>query len=414
VTGVVQPQSWFIDLSLVSKKSNRKGRPMINTLLYRILLAIPTMLGVAVICFMLVQIAPGDPLVSVMPPDASEALRQTLMQAYGFDKPLPLQFIHWLWRALHGDLGMSVATGRPVIDEVMTAVAYSLRLALLATAIGFVLGSLFGFVAGYFRNSVIDRLASVLSVFGVSVPHYWLGMLLVIVCSVKFALLPATGGGPIGEVGWQWDWAHLQFMLLPAFTLSVIPTGIIARTVRSQVADILSQEFIVGLRARGLNESRIFVHVMKNAAPTALAVMGLQVGYLMGGSILWRPSSPGREPDCCSTPPFFSATCPCCRAPSGCWRCFSCCSTCWWIFCRPPSTRELRGADHGGYGNDESGPGRSGPRFPARLLARRAAPPTARPGGVVVGVVILLLLALALFGPWLIVKDPIKRRCSCA
>ncbi|HBZ7481434.1 TPA: ABC transporter permease, partial [Klebsiella pneumoniae] len=238
---------------------------MINTLLYRILLAIPTMLGVAVICFMLVQIAPGDPLVSVMPPDASEALRQTLMQAYGFDKPLPLQFIHWLWRALHGDLGMSVATGRPVIDEVMTAVAYSLRLALLATAIGFVLGSLFGFVAGYFRNSVIDRLASVLSVFGVSVPHYWLGMLLVILCSVKFALLPATGGGPIGEVGWQWDWAHLQFMLLPALTLSVIPTGIIARTVRSQVADILSQEFIVGLRARGLNESRIFVHVMKNA-----------------------------------------------------------------------------------------------------------------------------------------------------
>lgn len=81
-------------------------------------------------------------------------------------------------------------------------------------------------------------------------------------------------------------WAHLQFMLLPALTLSVIPTGIIARTVRSQVADILSQEFIVGLRARGLNESRIFVHVMKNAAPTALAVMGLQVGYLMGGSIL--------------------------------------------------------------------------------------------------------------------------------
>ncbi|MGK1713394.1 ABC transporter permease, partial [Klebsiella pneumoniae] len=113
---------------------------MINTLLYRILLAIPTMLGVAVICFMLVQIAPGDPLVSVM--------------------------------------------GRPVIDEVMTAVAYSLRLALLATAIGFVLGSLFGFVAGYFRNSVIDRLASVLSVFGVSVPHYWLGMLLVFLCSV--------------------------------------------------------------------------------------------------------------------------------------------------------------------------------------------------------------------------------------
>ena len=234
---------------------------------------------------MLVQIAPGDPLVSVMPPDASEALRQTLMQAYGFDKPLPLQFIHWLWRALHGDLGMSVATGRPVIDEVMTAVAYSLRLALLATAIGFVLGSLFGFVAGYFRNSVIDRLASVLSVFGVSVPHYWLGMLLVILCSVKFALLPATGGGPIGEVGWQWDWAHLQFMLLPALTLSVIPTGIIARTVRSQVADILSRVYRWPARPRAQRVAHL-CPCHENAAPTALAVMGLQVGYLMGGSIL--------------------------------------------------------------------------------------------------------------------------------
>ena len=168
---------------------------------------------------MVVQIAPDDPLVSVMPPEASETMRQTLMQAYGFDKPLPVQFMHWLWRALQGDLGMSVATGRPVIGEVMSSVTYSLRLALLATVIGFVLGSLFGFVAGYFRNSVVDRLASLLSVFGVSVPHYWLGMLLVIVFSVKFALLPATGGGPSGETSWQWDWAHLQFMLLPAITL---------------------------------------------------------------------------------------------------------------------------------------------------------------------------------------------------
>ncbi len=101
--------------------------------------------------------------------------------------------------------------------------------------------------------------------FGVSVPHYWLGMLLVILCSVKFALLPATGGGPIGEVGWQWDWAHLQFMLLPALTLSVIPTGIIARTVRSQVADI-SAEFIVGLRPRAQRVAHL-VHVMKMPRP---------------------------------------------------------------------------------------------------------------------------------------------------
>ncbi len=243
------------------------------------------MLGVAVICFMLVQIAPGDPLVSVMPPDASEALRQTLMQAYGFDKPLPLQFIHWLWRALHGDLGMSVATGRPVIDEVMTAVAYSLRLALLATAIGFVLGSLFGFVAGYFRNSVIDRLASVLSVFGVSVPHYWLGMLLVILCSVKFALLPATGGGPIGEVGWQWDWAHLQVHA----AAGPHPVGDPDRDYRPHRALAGGRYPQPGVyrwpvRPRAQRVAHLCPCGMKNAAPTALAVMGLQVGYLMGGS----------------------------------------------------------------------------------------------------------------------------------
>lgn len=252
----------------------------------RILMAIPIMLGVALFCFLLVQLAPGDPLVSVMPPDATEQLRHELIVAYGFDQPLPVQFGKWLWHAVNGDLGMSIANGRPVMHEVMTAVIYSLRLALFAVAIGFILGGLLGFVAGYFQNSWIDRIASIFSVFGVSVPHYWLGMLLVIIFSVEFRWLPSTGGGPIGEIAWAWDWAHIQFLILPAITLSVIPTGIIARTVRAQVADILSQEFITSLRAKGLSEFGIFAHVVKNAAPTALAVMGLQVGYLMGGSIL--------------------------------------------------------------------------------------------------------------------------------
>lgn len=244
------------------------------------------MLGVALVCFMLVQIAPGDPLVSVLPPDASQELRAQMIAAYGFDQPLPMQFVKWLWHAVQGDLGTSIATSRPVFSEVMTAAVNSLRLAFLATLIGFFFGCLFGFVAGYFQDTWVDKLASMFSVFGVSVPHYWLGMLLVIVFSTQFYLLPATGGGPIGSSGWQWDWAHMQFMILPAVTLSVIPTGIIARTVRALVAETLSQEFIVGLRAKGMTEFGIFRHVVKNAAPTALAVMGLQLGYLMGGSIL--------------------------------------------------------------------------------------------------------------------------------
>jgi peptide/nickel transport system permease protein len=259
---------------------------MLAYLFRRILYTLPIMLGVALVCFSLVHIAPGDPLVSVLPADASVELQTQLRTAYGFDRPLPEQFARWTWRALHGDLGLSIATSRPVAAEVLRAVLNTLRLAVVGTAIGFVFGCLFGFVAGYFRNSWPDRLASMLSVLGVSVPHYWLGMVLVIVFSSQLMWLPATGAGPGGSQQWAWDWEHLQFMLLPALTMSVIPMGIIARTVRALVAELLDQEFIIGLRAKGLTHLGVFRHVVKNAAPTALAVMGLQLGYLLGGSIL--------------------------------------------------------------------------------------------------------------------------------
>ena len=244
------------------------------------------MLGVALVCFALVHLAPGDPLVSVLPPDASAELAARIRSLYGFDRSYPEQFGTWLWRAFQGDLGTSIATGRPVASEVLRAVGNTLRLAAVATLIGFALGSLFGFVAGYFRNTWVDRLASILSVLGVSVPHYWLGMVLVIALSALTGILPASGAGPSGSDQWSWDWEHMRFMVLPALTMSVIPMGIIARTVRALVADILEQEFVIGLRARGLTEFGVFRHVVKNAAPTALAVMGLQLGYLLGGSIL--------------------------------------------------------------------------------------------------------------------------------
>ncbi len=259
---------------------------MIIYLLRRIGYTLPIMLGVALVCFALVHLAPGDPLVSILPPDASGELQAQLRELYGFNRSLPEQFISWMWRALHGDLGTSIATGRPVSAEVWKAVGNTLRLAAVATFIGFVFGCLFGFVAGYFRNSWVDKLASVISVLGVSVPHYWLGMVLVIVFAAILNWLPATGAGEGGSDRWVWDWEHLKYMLLPAITMSVIPMGIIARTVRALVADILEQEFVVGLRARGLTHFGVFRHVVKNAAPTALAVMGLQLGYLLGGSIL--------------------------------------------------------------------------------------------------------------------------------
>lgn len=259
---------------------------MLSFLLRRIIYTIPTMLGVALVCFALVHLSPGDPLVSILPADASVELQNQLRQLYGFDRSLPEQFISWIARALQGDLGTSIATGRPVTQEVMTAVVNTLRLAWVATIIGFVLGSLFGFVAGYFQNSWIDKVASATSVLGVSVPHYWLGMVMVIIFSSTLMWLPPGGAGPGGSSDWVWNWAHIQHLILPAVTMSVIPMGIIARTVRALVAEILNQEFIVGLRAKGLTDLGIFLHVVKNAAPTSLAVMGLQLGYLLGGSIL--------------------------------------------------------------------------------------------------------------------------------
>lgn len=259
---------------------------MLNYLLRRVFYTLPIMLGVALLCFALVHIAPGDPLVSILPPDASAELQAQMRELYGFNQSLPEQFVRWIWRAVQGDLGQSIATSRPVSSEVMTAVVNTLRLAVVATLIGFVLGSLFGFVAGYFRNSFMARLCSMLSVLGVSVPHYWLGMVMVIIFSSQLMWLPATGAGPGGSGDWAWDWEHVQFMILPAITMSVIPMGIIARTVRALVAELLDQEFIIGLKAKGLTHVGIFRHVLKNAAPTALAVMGLQLGYLLGGSIL--------------------------------------------------------------------------------------------------------------------------------
>jgi peptide/nickel transport system permease protein len=249
----------------------------------RLVLVLPVVFAVALVCFMLVHIAPGDPLVSVLPPDASQELADQMKRAYGFDRPLPVQFGIWVWNALHGNLGTSIATGRSVAEEVGRAVGNTVILAFFAALIGFFFGLLFGFLAGYFRDGWIDRLVTTIAITGVSMPHYWLGMVLVIVFSVQLGWLPAVGAGP---GGWAWNWEHFQYLILPAVTMSVIPMGIVTRTVRALVGDLLSHEFVTALRAKGLTKRRVFLHVAKNAAPTGIAVMGLQFGYLLGGSIL--------------------------------------------------------------------------------------------------------------------------------
>ncbi|HEX9434718.1 MAG TPA: ABC transporter permease [Burkholderiales bacterium] len=259
---------------------------MLAFVIRRLAYVIPISLAVSAVCFALVFLAPGDPLSAVMPADASADLVEKLKVDYGFDKPIPVQFGKWVWRALHGDLGMSLATGRPVNSEIARAISNTFVLAFFACSIGFTLGLVLGTVAGYFHGTWIDKTVTAIAVTGVSVPHYWLGMVLVIVFAVLYPVLPAMGMGAGGSAEWAWDWEHIRFVILPAATLSVIPTSIIARTVRALVADILQREFVIALIAKGLTDRGVFLHVVKNAAPTALAVMGVQLGYLLGGSIL--------------------------------------------------------------------------------------------------------------------------------
>jgi len=263
---------------------------MLAYLLRRLLYTLPIALGVTLLSFLLVYMAPGDPLNAIAPADAPADVVAALKSSYGLDQPLPVQYGLWLVRAVQGDLGVSIASGRAVRSEVLAAVKNTLILAAFAALLGMVAGVVLGALAGNHIGGPVDRFASGFSVLGVSVPHYWLGLVLTIVFSVWLDWLPAMGAGPgssaAGGNAWAWDWVHLRHLILPGVTLCVIPMGIVTRTVRALVAETLQQEFVTALWARGLSRLAVFRHVAKNALPTILAVAGLQLGYLMGGSIL--------------------------------------------------------------------------------------------------------------------------------
>ncbi|OWT75453.1 MULTISPECIES: ABC transporter permease [unclassified Achromobacter] len=249
---------------------------MLRYFLRRLVYTLPIALGVTLVCFALVHLAPGDPISAVLPENASASVVQEIKAAYGFDKPLPLQYLIWLGRVTQGDLGMSIKTGRPVSAEIGPAIANSMLLAAASIFLAFVGGCALGALAGYTRRRGVDRTVTAVAVTGVSLPHYWLGMVLIVFFSVELRWLPATGmGGP--------DLAHL---ILPAVTLAVIPMGIIARSVRASVSEIRRQEFVQTLYAKGLRGPQVFLHVAKNVAPTVMAVMGLQFAQMLGGSIL--------------------------------------------------------------------------------------------------------------------------------
>lgn len=259
---------------------------MLSYILQRLAYAIPIALGVTIVCFSLVYIGPGDPLSSILPEDAPQAVIDKIKAEYGLDKPIVVQYWLWLSKALLADFGRSIVTGNAVLAELMPALVNSLILAIGGAAVGFIVGIVLGGLAGYYHGRPADRMFTALSITGVSVPHYWLAIVLVIIFSVELALLPALGMTGSGDTTFSFSSENFRHMVLPVIALSVIPAGIVTRTVRSAIAELLNMEFVEALRSKGLSEARILRHVAKNAAPQVLAVMGLQLGYLLGGSIL--------------------------------------------------------------------------------------------------------------------------------
>lgn len=254
---------------------------MLRYFLQRLVQTLPIIFGVSVVCFVLVHLAPGDPIDSLLPEGATPELVEEVKVAYGLDKSLPTQYMYWLTNVLRGDLGHSISTQRPVLEEIVPAVKHSMQIAVLAIFLSFTIGSLIGAVGGRRINSWTDRVLTSVSVAGISVPPYWLGMLLVVFFAVNLQWLPASGAA----MGGAW---HEQFrhMLLPALALSVVPMGVIARSTRAAVAEISKHDFVLTLIAKGLPAWKVNVHIAKNIAPALIAVMGLQFAQLLGGSIL--------------------------------------------------------------------------------------------------------------------------------
>ena len=259
---------------------------MWRVLFTRLAAAVPVALAVSFLSFMLVHIAPGDPVSAIAPGDASVEVLAQLRAKYHLDQPVVVQYGHWLARAAVGDLGASLANGRPVVDEIGTAFFNTAALAAFAAIVALVSGSLGGMAAGLTLGSKLDRCVTTVFTAAFAVPSYWLGIVLVLVFSVWLGVLPGVGLSPDAFAGGPFTADALSALVLPGVTLSLIPAGVIARAWRASIAEIRHQEFVTALRLRGLAEHRVALHTVLNALPGVLPVIGVQVGYLLGGSIL--------------------------------------------------------------------------------------------------------------------------------
>jgi peptide/nickel transport system permease protein len=255
---------------------------MVRLIGYRLLISVPLLFGVSVLTFVLVSLTPGDAARSILRTNGTPQQYAQLRHQLGLDQPLYAQYGHWLERAAHGNLGSSLFSGEPVTQALNERLPVTLSLIVGATALSALLGIGLG-VLSALRAGSLGRVVDVLSLAGLALPNFWLGLLLVTLLAVEIHLFPATGYVPLTQSVGEWARA----LVLPVVTLVLGGVAVVARQTRDSMLDVLGRDFIRMLRANGVPEwSIVFKHALKNAAIPVVTVLGLIFVSLLSGTVL--------------------------------------------------------------------------------------------------------------------------------
>ncbi|HEU4371744.1 MAG TPA: ABC transporter permease [Methylomirabilota bacterium] len=251
----------------------------------RLLLLVPVLAGVSIIVFMVLHLSPGDPVEIMLGTQATQEDRARLRADLGLDQPLHVQYVRWLGHVVRGDLGRSLWMRRPVLGEVLGRLQATLVLTGTALLLSTTLGIALGVASATRPNSLLDRLSAMASLFGASMPSFWLGIVLMVVFALWLGWLPASGMyAPYGGGDLRDLLAHLA---LPAVTLAAASVTIIARLTRATMLETLGQDYVRTARAKGVVERAVVLrHALKNAMIPIITVVGVQAGYLLGGAVL--------------------------------------------------------------------------------------------------------------------------------
>jgi peptide/nickel transport system permease protein len=249
----------------------------------RLALAVPLLLGMSLLVFGLMRLVPGDPAVVVLGYKATPESVRALREAFHLDEPLPTQYLRWLGGVARGDFGLDFRQNEPIGRMILDRLPVTIELTLLATACAALIGVPLGLLGGGRRGGAADRAALAIGLVGVSIPDFWLGIMLILLLSLGAGLLPSSGFVPLAESPIE----NLLHLALPALTLAVSRAAVLGRLTRAAVLDTVRRGFVQYARAKGLAERAVLVrHVLPNAAIPIVTVLGLQVGYMLGGAIV--------------------------------------------------------------------------------------------------------------------------------